>query len=71
MQHSFYLFARPSFVGGAALAIDIGGTLVEYNYTYGTDAQADARAIQADWNAVGHDLWRAIDESRKTVGREK
>ena len=60
MGDSDYLFARPSFWGGAASVLDIAGTLVEFNRTEG-DAAADLRAIQADWNALKSDFLKAME----------
>jgi hypothetical protein len=59
-----FLYARPSLLGGAASALDIGGTLHIFNDSR-TGAEADAIAIRADWRAIGADLQKAIDEHRK------
>jgi hypothetical protein len=64
-RYSDLLYARPSFLGGMASVIDIGGTLVEYN-DWLSPEQADFYALRADWCQVGDDLQRAID----TVGGE-
>jgi hypothetical protein len=58
-QFSFFLFARPSFVEGAARVLDIGDTLNHYN-TSPTEADADYNALFADWCAVGSDLGAAM-----------
>jgi hypothetical protein len=57
--HSAVLFARPSFVSGAASAFDIGGTLIQFNDLL-TSADADALAFQADWAALGDDFRDAL-----------
>jgi len=59
-----FLFARPSFWGGAASVIDLGATLVEYNQSR-TPEEADNRAIYADWLAIGEDLWAVVMQSRE------
>jgi len=56
--HSF-LFARPSFVEGAARLFDFGSTLNEYNNAL-SGGEADLEAIQDDWRTIGHDLGRAM-----------
>ena len=52
---AFYLFARPSVLGGMARILDFGGTLNEYN-TSSSPEQADTLALWSDWLAVGDDL---------------
>lgn len=58
---SALLFAWPSFLEGIARIFDIGGTLNEYNRAR-SPQEADARALAADWSAVGNDIWEAIAE---------
>jgi len=58
------LFARPSFISGFARVLDIGGTFNAYNQS-ATPEEADRRAIQSDWLAVGQDMWRAIETVTK------
>jgi len=57
---STFLFARSGFVTGAGSALDLGGTLAEYNRAL-TPEQADALALWADWLAVGGDLRAAVE----------
>lgn len=67
---SDFLFARPSFVEGAARILDFGNTLQEYNGSE-TEAEADTRAIQADVCSIAADFWQAIrayDPNRTTNG---
>ena len=58
---TYFLFARPSFLGGAAALVDFGNTLFVYNESV-TPEQADYFAMKSDWVAVGNDLRRAIKE---------
>lgn len=53
-----FLYARPSFLEGWARAIDLGGTLNQYNDSP-TSEQADWIALAADWEAVGNDIEQA------------
>ena len=57
---STYLFARPSWIEGAARAMDLGGTLQEYNYAP-SGSDADTLAMMADWQAIGDDLRKAVE----------
>ena len=58
-----FLFAVPSFWQGVASAIDMGGTLLEYNGSE-TPVEADARGIASDWAITGQDILIAA----KTLG---
>jgi hypothetical protein len=58
------LFARPSFVSGAARALDLGGTFDDYNRSRSPE-DADVRALHSDWMAVGADMQKAIDTTTK------
>jgi len=53
------LYARPSFAEGVARIIDFGNTLSDYNVSPSSE-EADFRALESDWRAVGADLKRAI-----------
>ncbi len=57
---SDFLFAQPSFASGAARLLDMWGQFDDYNRS-DTPAQADAKAIAADWLIVGQDLSDAIE----------
>lgn len=59
MDYTSRLFARPSFIEGMARALDMGGTLNEYNTSL-TGEEADAIAIWSDWAAVGQDMYAVI-----------
>ena len=50
-----FLFARPSFIGGASRVLDLFGTLQEYNKSL-TPEIADQRAMFSDFGAIGADL---------------
>jgi hypothetical protein len=54
------LFARPSFLSGAARVLDLGGTFDDYNGS-SSEQDADYRALQGDWAAIGSDLQKAIE----------
>lgn len=58
-----FLYARPSILEGLARIVDFFGALQEYNIS-STPESADARAIRADWAAVGADLWQALDKTK-------
>ncbi len=57
---SDFLFAQPSFASGAARVFDLWGRFDDYNRS-DTPAEADAKAIAADWLIVGQDLAEAIE----------
>jgi len=59
---SDFLFAQPSFASGAARVFDLFGQFDEYNIS-DTTAEADTKAIAADWIVVGQDMSDAIEQS--------
>lgn len=61
MSTSTYLFARPSFGAGFARSIDLFGVFDTFNESP-NGAVADARAIRADWLAVGDDMRAAAEQ---------
>jgi len=61
-----FLFAPPGFLGGMAVALDLAGTLVEYNVS-NTPREADVRAIASDWAITGKDILAAA----KTLVKEE
>ena len=64
-RFSEWLFARPSFLEGVTRALDLGGTLQEYNFASG-DAESDWLALRADWLAIADDFHTALlDEARE------
>jgi len=56
-----FLFAQPSYLSGMARAIDLWGTLDDYNISE-TTLEADEKAIAADWLLIGQDIADAINE---------
>jgi len=58
-----YLYARPSFLSGAARALDMGTTLMEFNRT--PEEEADAIALHQDWLTVGAYLRLAMRDWEK------
>ncbi len=60
-NHTFYLFARPSFAEGMARVLDLGGNLQVYN-EHETTEEADLEALRRDWKAVGKDIKIGIRE---------
>ena len=50
-----FLFAHPSFIGGASRILDLFGTLQEYNKSP-TPKIADQQAMFSDFRAIGADL---------------
>jgi hypothetical protein len=64
-----FLYANPSFWGGMASVLDLGGTLVkEYNRS-STINEADFRALRSDWAISGLDLFTAIDIFKESHGK--
>lgn len=61
---SDYLFARPSFLEGVGRIIDLSNSLNAHHYSLANGAEADARAIRADWKAIGHDVRVALEQLR-------
>ncbi len=59
LSPTFRLFSMPSFWDGMAMALDFAHTMPEFN-TDATPEIADARAIAADWRAVGAELSGAV-----------
>ena len=66
------LFAEPSFVEGVGSVLDLGATLhKEYNSSE-TEYEADRKAIQNDWRAVGGDIvFSILNHEQKPVGSTK
>jgi hypothetical protein len=63
---SDFLFAQPSFMSGASRVIDLWGQFDDYNRSY-TPAEADAKAIAADWLVVGQDILEILQKSDSDV----
>lgn len=66
---STFLFANPSYLSGAGHLLDFWGTYTIYNASR-TPAEADAKALYADWRSVGEELIRALNEAQ-TYSREQ
>ncbi len=60
-KFSTFLFASPSFISGFSRVVDLGGTLNEYNSALSPE-MADSWAITSDWQAVGMDMQKAINQ---------
>lgn len=60
-RYSELLYARPSFLAGMASAVDLGGTLIDYNGSPSPEL-ADYYALRSDWRQVGDDMRVAIEE---------
>jgi len=65
-----FLFARPSGLSGVARILDFGGTYDEYNVSTNTD-EADAKAMYADWTAVGDAIRSSIAEMDSELDSEE
>ena len=63
-EHTGFLFAVPSFFEGMARVVDFGNSLSMYNYSPDA-AIADARAMRADWLALGCDVRAALAQLRE------
>ncbi|MDE0024953.1 MAG: hypothetical protein OXP69_11130 [Spirochaetaceae bacterium] len=63
---SDFLFARPSFIGGAARVLDLFGTLQEYNRSPTPDI-ADQRAMFNDFRAIGVDLEQVMKRYEEAI----
>lgn len=65
---SYFLFPVPSFVSGAAKAIDLWGSHDSYNVS--PDAEtADRLAARSDWACVARDFRVAMAEVREQTAR--
>jgi hypothetical protein len=60
------LFARPSLIEGMARAVDLGGTLVEYNCSTLGEI-ADQVAIESDWITVRQDSGNVMNIMQKKL----
>jgi len=56
-----FLFAQPSFASGMARILDLWGQFDEYNESVSV-AEADTKAIAADWLMVGQDMYSSMAE---------
>ncbi len=65
-----FLFATPSWLQGVASALDLGGTLVEYNVSK-TPEEADIKAIASDWAITGKDIKKTAETVEKHKKKKK
>lgn len=68
--HTRILFPRPSFLEGVGRIFDVAGALNIYNQSR-TPAEADYKAMNADWAAVGADMWAAVEQAEVEFKREQ
>jgi hypothetical protein len=54
-----FLYARPSFLEGAASVLDLGGTMAMFNESLSGE-QADFLALSSDWQNIGNDIREAM-----------
>lgn len=70
MSSSDFLFVQPSFLRGMASVLDLGAVLERFGYNSSRSPdEADARALRADWKAVGDDLRWSVREIRRSGSR--
>lgn len=50
------LFAEPSLIEGLSSVLDISGDLHKDYNSSDTELEADVKALQNDWRAVGRDI---------------
>jgi hypothetical protein len=67
-----FLYARPRFVSGMGMVVDLAGTMVrQYNYSRTPNA-ADSVALRSDWAMTGSDLQVAVNSlDAKKNGKAK
>ncbi len=70
MGYTDMLYASPSFMGGIAATLDMGGTLSVYNDSESPEL-ADAKALASDWFAVGEDMRGAMGTFEREHGKKK
>lgn len=68
--HTRILFPRPSSLEGLGRIFDFSGALNFYNQSR-TPAEADYKALEADWSAVGADLWAAVEQAEEEFKQEQ
>jgi len=69
MNRTYFLFARPSVIGGVARLFDFAGTLNTYNIS-ATGDLADIRAFKQDWKAIGDDMRVILANYKKEQERK-
>ncbi len=63
---SDFFFATPTFVSGAARALDLYGIYESYNSS-STDFEADYKAVLSDWRMVGQDILSAMQQFESSL----
>lgn len=63
---SDFLFARPSFVSGAARLLDLYSLYDFYNNS-STEREADYKAVLSDWRVVGQDILAAMTQFDRSL----
>ena len=58
-----FLIAQPSLLSGTARIFDLFGTFDDYNSS-SSPGEADARAMNNDWNVALQDYRDAVDEAK-------
>ncbi len=66
---TFYLFARPSFLEGAARVFDFSKSLQVYN-SEKSEKEADSKALANDWKVVGDDLKASINKYEQSKSNQ-
>ncbi len=71
MSFDDYFFTRPSFIGGVARVIDLGGTLGQEAVLQSrTPREADEKALASDFRAVARDLKAAMEAVAPDVAKK-
>ncbi|WP_395144322.1 hypothetical protein [Armatimonas sp.] len=65
-----FLWSTPSCIEGLSRILDIGNTFNAYNAS-STPEDADARAMQSDWQVVGADMASAVNQYQKADNHER
>ena len=66
---SDFLVAKSSFWNGFGSAINIRGSHFPYNYSQSAE-QADMIGIHCDWNMVGQDIQKPLEDSFNAIKSE-
>lgn len=56
-----YLFQKNSFLRGMGSVLNIRGSYFNYK-TSNTDLQADIKATESDWTAIGSDILESVSK---------
>lgn len=60
---------RASFLGGVISLIDINKSIKDSYNTDKTEKEADVNSLKSDWEAVGQDMYNAIERYGESVAR--